>query len=241
MKLITLNMWGGRIVDPLTDFLKKHSDVDVFLFQEIYEDVDNPDFIETHEKAPIPKILTNHKGYYRPASKNGFGVAAFVKKDVLVKQEGDTFVHGKWVETFGEQWWNSGKNMQYVQIQSAGETYTIFGVHGMWDQSGKSDTPERIEQSKRIVEYIKKFSGNIILCGDFNLRPDTESVKMIERELGLRNLITEYGVTSTRTSLYKKTAERFADYIFVSQNIKVKKFEVMPDEVSDHAALYLEC
>jgi endonuclease/exonuclease/phosphatase family metal-dependent hydrolase len=63
---------------------------------------------------------------------------------------------------------------------------------------------------------------------------------MIEKELGMRNLITEYGVTSTRTSLYTKTEERFADYIFVSKDIEVKDFKVLPDVVSDHAALLLE-
>ncbi len=63
---------------------------------------------------------------------------------------------------------------------------------------------------------------------------------MIERELGLENLITKYGVTSTRTSLYTRSDEKFADYIFVSKGVDVKDFKVMPDEVSDHAALYLE-
>ena len=54
-----------------------------------------------------------------------------------------------------------------------------------------------------------------------------------------RNLITEFKVTSTRTSLYDKQ-EPYADYIFVSPNIEVNQFRVLPDEVSDHAALYLD-
>ena len=32
----------------------------------------------------------------------------------------------------------------------------------------------------------------------------------------------------------------FADYIFVSKDIKVKDFKVLPDEVSDHLALSIE-
>ena len=63
---------------------------------------------------------------------------------------------------------------------------------------------------------------------------------MIEQELGLKNLITEYNATSTRTTLYNGSDEKFADYVFVSQDIVVEKFEVLPDVVSDHAALYLE-
>jgi len=141
----------------------------------------------------------------------------------------------------GEKWWfDVGKNMQYITIKNDGETYNIFNIHGLWDPSGKTDTPNRIKQSENIVNFIKKFKGFTILCGDFNLRPDTESVKILESELGLKNLITEHKITSTRTSLYTRSEEKFADYIFTSPNIEIKDFKVLPNEVSDHAALYLE-
>jgi hypothetical protein len=58
-------------------------------------------------------------------------------------------------------------------------------------------------------------------------------------EAGLRNLIKGYGITSTRTSLYKKE-HRFADYTFVSENISVIDFKILPEEVSDHNAMYLD-
>lgn len=54
----------------------------------------------------------------------------------------------------------------------------------------------------------------------------------------MRNLIREYGITSTRTSFYQKP-EKHADYVFVSEGISVKAFTVLPDEVSDHAPLLL--
>ncbi len=58
-------------------------------------------------------------------------------------------------------------------------------------------------------------------------------------DFGLRNLIKEYGITSTRTSFYTKP-EKFADYMLVSPGVEVKDFKVLPDEVSDHSPLYLE-
>ena len=37
MKLITLNTWGGRVKDPLHNFLKSYSgDIDIFCLQEVY-------------------------------------------------------------------------------------------------------------------------------------------------------------------------------------------------------------
>jgi endonuclease/exonuclease/phosphatase family metal-dependent hydrolase len=77
-----------------------------------------------------------------------------------------------------------------------------------------------------------------VLCGDFNLLPESESLLMLE-QYGLRNLIREFGITSTRTSLYPKEG-RFADYAFISEGIQLKSFEVLPDEVSDHAPLLIE-
>jgi endonuclease/exonuclease/phosphatase family metal-dependent hydrolase len=118
-----------------------------------------------------------------------------------------------------------------------GTTYTIFNVHGLWNGRGKTDTDERIAQSQRIRECIDLISGPKIVCGDFNLRPDTQSLTLIAH--GMNDLIKTFGVASTRTSLYPK-AERFADYIFVTPDITVKKFAVLPDVVSDHAPLLLE-
>lgn len=85
--------------------------------------------------------------------------------------------------------------------------------------------------------FVDKTDNPKILCGDFNLNPDTESLSIIEK--GMKNLIKDYSITSTRTSLYEKPG-KFADYCFISPDIEVKDFKVLPEEVSDHAALYLE-
>jgi hypothetical protein len=68
--------------------------------------------------------------------------------------------------------------------------------------------------------------------------PDTESLKKLEN-IGMRNLIKEFNITGTRSSHYAKP-ERFADYTLVSDGIKVNDFKVLPDEVSDHLAMYLD-
>ena len=91
---------------------------------------------------------------------------------------------------------------------------------------------------KNIVEFLKTIAHPYILCGDFNLLPDTESLKMFEAA-GMRNLVKEFGVTSTRSSFYKKP-HRFADYTLASDGVTVHDFKILPDEISDHLAMYLE-
>jgi endonuclease/exonuclease/phosphatase family metal-dependent hydrolase len=93
--------------------------------------------------------------------------------------------------------------MQYMKIYHDGKPLTIFNIHGLWNGQGKDDTPERIIQSQKAIDFITSTSYDVIVIGDFNINPDTKSLLMFENA-GLRNLIAEYGITSTHTSLYLK-------------------------------------
>ncbi len=76
-----------------------------------------------------------------------------------------------------------------------------------------------------------------VLCGDFNLTPDTKSIEILEE--GMVNHIKHNNITNTRSSFYEKEI-RFADYILTSPDIHVGEFAVLPDEVSDHLALQMQ-
>ena len=126
---------------------------------------------------------------------------------------------------------------KHIEFVHNNKTYTVFNLHGLWTSGGKTDTPSRIEQSEKVKAFVDKAEGGKILCGDFNLLPHTRSIEILESNL--RNLIKEYGVTSTRSELYTKP-ERFADYTMVSKEINVHNFKVMPEVVSDHIPLLLD-
>lgn len=55
----------------------------------------------------------------------------------------------------------------------------------------------------------------------------------------MQNLISDYEIASTRSHYYIKPI-KFADYAIVSPDISAIYFEVLPDVVSDHLALFLE-
>jgi endonuclease/exonuclease/phosphatase family metal-dependent hydrolase len=242
MRLISLNLWGGTINEPLLQFLAEHSDVDFFLFQEMHHNATektnwdnrgNPNlFID------IQKVLSGHDGYFAPAEAGEYGPAGFIKKGITIREHSDIFIHRHKDAMVGTDATLLGRNLQFFKISGTKE-FSILNFHGLWTGKGKLDTPDRMKQSERIVEFAKTLKEDFVLTGDFNLMPETESVAIIER-MGTRNLIKEYGVTSTRTSLYKKTTDQFADFTFVTPGIKVNDFKVLPDEVSDHAALYLD-
>lgn len=253
MKLITLNTWGGRAgKEKLLSFLSNHKeDVDVFCFQEIWESsygdlsgvkVGGIDFNESdvmiHGLQEISDLLSDFVPYFRPHHGDHYGLLMMVKKSISVSVEGEIFVHKfKGYVPEGDIGAHA-RNIQFITTELNNSKLTFINFHGLWNGKGKTDTEDRLNQSNKIKDFIKTLQGDVILCGDFNLNPETESIKIIE-DIGLKNLIKDFNIETTRTSFYTKP-EKFADYIFVSKNIEVEDFKVLPDEVSDHAALYLE-
>jgi endonuclease/exonuclease/phosphatase family metal-dependent hydrolase len=253
MKLITLNIWGGKVFQPLVEFLERNKDVDIFCFQEVYHsETDKTEFhhIRPNIYSEIKQVLTDFNSFYAPAQEGSyneiqtdfsisFGLAMFVKKTIQIDAHEDVFVfRSKNSKQPGEDSAGIGRNLEHVTFKKNDNTYSVFNLHGLWNGKGKSDTEDRLNQSKRTKEFMSHFKNNkTILCGDFNLMPDTESLAILES--GMKNLVKEYGVISTRSSLYTKPL-KFADYILTSSNVTVKDFKVLQDEVSDHLPLYIE-
>lgn len=252
MKVISLNIWGGLAgKEKLLKFFKDHKDVDVFCLQEIWSSPNgilngqsvastrlDMDKIMTYALQDISSVLKRHLAYFKPAYLDHYGLLMLVRKDLEVIAEGDSFVHKERGHIPEGNVGNHARNIQYVTIKTENGLRTILNFHGLWNGQDKGDSDDRLIQSRKAVKFIKTLSVPYILCGDFNLLPDTESLKIIE-DSGLRNLIKEYKITSTRTSFYTKP-DKFADYALVSGEIKIKDFKVLPDEVSDHRPLYLE-
>ncbi|MFA5886716.1 MAG: endonuclease/exonuclease/phosphatase family protein [Patescibacteria group bacterium] len=242
MKLISLNAWGGR-VEEILDFFGKHQEVDIFLLQEIFHNGTERTVFNERERAKlfmeISESLPDHLGYFAPVEAGEWGLAIFIKRSIQVLENGDFFVYRERDSMIGRDATTVGRNLQFIVAVLNGKTFNILNFHGLWSGHGKLDSPERLGQSEKIINFIKSLSGEIILAGDFNLRPDTQSLNLIEQELNLKNLVKEYKLESTRTSYYEKP-EKFADYVLCSSDIAVKDFLALPEEVSDHKALLLE-
>lgn len=251
LRLITLNTWCGRSLYPLMKFLKNRvNEIDIFCLQEVY-DSDQEVVDDRHPGeylcgalfGKINKELEDFNGSFAYFDdEHNMSLAMFWRKSLGIKEMKDFLVYKcKNPIKSGGKIFDSRK-LQYSILDFNGKELLVANYHGLWNGGPKTDTPERIEQSKTIKEFLDKFNGPKILCGDFNLLPDTESIGILE--MGMRNLVKEYGVDSTRTVLYRSyydlESPNFADYIFVSPNINVKDFKVLPDIVSDHAPLYLE-
>jgi endonuclease/exonuclease/phosphatase family metal-dependent hydrolase len=239
-KLITLNIWGGHIEKPLLNFIKSNQDVDIFCLQEVYckasAKISNEDrYINLDIFSEIQKLLPEHRGYFRPVVNNIYGIAMFVKTNIQVMDEGEVTIYAN--DNYIGVGPTHSRILQYIKCSINNKDLVIINIHGLWNGMGKNDSPERIVQSSKIKEFIDKVNTPKILCGDFNLRPDTQSLQILGGTMD--DQIKIHNIQSTRTNFYPGT-ERFADYVFTSKDITVKNFQVLADEVSDHAPLLVE-
>jgi hypothetical protein len=193
--------------------------------------------------SELKSWLPEHEGFIHPRQDNEESNAVFIRKDIDLEKIDEIYLHGS-RNSMG--YTNREEfpvifpvNMEYLILSENEKKYLVCNLHGHWTHDGKKDNPIRLEQSRKIIEFLKQYDCPKIICGDFNLLPDTESVKMLE-DSGLRNLIKEYKITSTRSHYYPKEYPKFADYCFVSPGVNVKDFKVLQDVVSDHLPLYLE-
>lgn len=253
MQLISLNTWGGRAGrDGVMDFFKTYKGADFFCLQEMwsapYDEYDghsaggleiDQSTVMTEGVADISGLLEGtHSSFFHPHFLDNYGLLILTTKNFPVRSYGDHFVYLQKGHVPEGDIGNHARNIQYVTLEKDDSPFTIINFHGLWNGQGKGDSEARIQQSQNIIGFLKTLDHPFVLTGDFNLLPDTESIRLLEA-FGLRNLIKEYNIQSTRTSYYEKPV-KFADYTFVSPGITVSDFRVMDEEVSDHAALFLD-
>ena len=252
MKIISLNTFGGTYFNPLMEFAGEHAETtDVFCFQEMFSTcsrITESNGARVNLYQELSSKLGFHSGRFAPSQDGydfegeidfglSYGLAQFVKNNMRLGG-GEEFIIGTRNSRTGDSSTNP-RNLQYVILGFNGGVYGVVHFHGLWNGQGKDDSDLRLLQSVRVRDAIAELPGQKILCGDFNLNPETESLRILEE--GMVNLIKKYGIIDTRGKLYTKQG-RYANYMLVSPELekRIKKFEVPPVEVSDHLPLILE-
>ena len=221
MEVTFLNTWHSTLHKELGQYIetaRRHTDL--FCFQEAQES----------EHAAYEELLSEYEKYYDEKMQPNLLLSnvIFVRKGIDVIDSGTLL--------------NEGSDIgfaNYVVVKKGDSVTSICNVHGIPHPGHKLDTPERLEQSRTIIDYFKN-KRRVIIGGDFNLLPESESVKLFEKN-GYRNLIGEYAIKTTRNYIaldkYPDSPQYYADYTFTSPDIHVIDFTVPSDVISDHQPL----
>lgn len=238
MKILQLNIWGGKLGKQIIELLEKEQP-DIVCFQEVvklpHRDRLFFSALDVYEEVGYQSFFSPVFGFSLMNHKSEFGNAILSKHDFTYTNV--VFTRKDYIEDldlFDKDY--NVRNLQHAVVEVDGEKINILNHHGHHIDAHKNGDEETMRQCKMIADYIDDLDGKIILCGDFNLAPKSESLEQINDLLD--NQCIKSNIETTRTPLTHKT--EVCDYIFTSKDIEVKRFEVMSDIASDHAALIVE-
>jgi len=234
MKILFYNLNRGRNdLDGLVNFLDFQKNlVDVFCFQEFENEIEER----------LNKILLG----FQDNVEKGFTKFKFKKKRDTGDFDNCIFVSSKFHDIkfyeISEEGFNKAPII-WVSFFNRNSKWNILNFHGLPEPGDKLDTEERVLASQKIIEISKNLEGKVVVGGDFNLLPETKSIKLFE-ENNFSNLIKDFKIDTTRNEnawkLYPDCKQLFADYVFTSKNCNVLDFEVPKNLYSDHLPMIIE-
>lgn len=261
MKLISFNI-GIKIDNSkeIGNFIK-NQDPDIVAFQEIIRHFDDSVFKMYKSKQHIEEIIGKKLPYsfFGPQwityamRKNGkmhrdFNGLVEQGNEIITKfpilNATNEFFHKDY--SLELEWANfhtedHPRSVQVAELEVNGKRLQILNLHGLYSRD-KQDSERTINQCKYVLKVAKRKNIPTIIVGDFNLLPETKSIKIIDKEF--RNLVTEHKIESTIPDYDHGTESKrgkfVMDYIFVDDKIKVNNFEVIDTNISDHLPLILD-
>jgi len=264
MKLICLNVNLFQQNNPvIQEFLHKHQDADILALQEVTRKVDSSvseNFLTKNVIDSTTPHLT-HQFFSPVMMARDFKMQSFHGEENFAVDFGGYMDFGEYLKTsfpltsaksvfLQNQYslvtdWSNWPKEEYRAVQvcdlllGTSKSLRVINYHGFWSKN-KEDSPRSISASQTILKLAQEVSTPVIICGDFNLFPDTESIKLVSSKY--TSLIDTYHIKTTRplSNELNQSARNVVDYVFTSKDILVKDFQVIDSSVSDHLPLVLD-
>jgi len=265
IKLISLNVSiFDANNDGLNSFLVEYVP-EIICFQEVTRNVDTSAHDRYISKDAIDKATPqlSHAFYAPNAAFKEVAIPNFHGKKLFTHDFGGVIEYGNYVKSrtkiiegksvfvqnsfsysydgdwFSQHMGNEPRMVQIVDIEINHRPHRIINYHGIWSKD-KQDSEKTRNVSKQIAQFAQEVDYPTIICGDFNLFPDTKSMQILaDRYI---SLVDRYNIQSTRPSSNELngTKRNVVDFVFVDKRIKVVSFSVPNVDVSDHFPLIME-
>lgn len=241
MKIIQINIWGGKLGQQIIDFLNREKP-DFVCMQEV-NDLDGRSGYKLFATLDEIKQGAGFKDAFMSATYSSrymerqleYGNAILSKLPLASTKT--IFTEGQYKSNFDTMKDDGNiRNLQRVTVGVNGKALHILNHHGHWIHGSKAGDEETARQMRIIADGISSLDGPVIMCGDFNLEPNSKSLAVINDKL--TNLSIDNGLKRTYTQL--SPVNEVSDYIFVNDQVKVRHFAMSETLVSDHKALILE-
>lgn len=149
------------------------------------------------------------------------------------------FYHRNYKQMREDDWYVIEKewmpcSIQVVDLDTPRGMLRIINNHGLWTDGRMGD--ERTQHEIEVIlKHVKSVDYPVIIAGDFNLLPESESFKILSS--GIKELVTS---NKTQFTAEMSGNKYVMDYIFMNGITKVKDFRVLDTDVSDHLPIIVE-
>jgi len=98
----------------------------------------------------------------------------------------------------------------------------VINYHGIWSRE-KAGNHQTLKANQTIVKHGKAVNYPVLICGDFNLFPNTKSMQILDQEF--ESLIDKYRIKTTRPHSNELSGRKrnVVDYIFISKKISTER------------------
>ncbi len=236
-----VNEWKYRV--PIVEKTLQSENLDVIGFQEVLHT----------QLLDLQKILPNY-AYYgvgrEDFKEKGEYAAIFYKKDQFQLIEGNTFVLAADTNAIGVLGWDAvcTRIVTWVLLEDIKTKQRFYFFNTHFDHIGKVAQKNSAELLVQKATQ-KAASYPVIITGDFNSTPTSEAYMIMTKSFTDSKQISPNikGDSYTYQGYKKVPVEQYCliDYIFVSSNITIKKYETScPEEngvlLSDHNIVVVE-
>ena len=245
LKILQLNVWGGRIKDGLTRFISE-GDFDVVCMQEAIWEEKETGFLKLFVDD-VDKIKVGAGFLYDYRSTN-FGVKIlnnevcckqgnvilskipFVATEEKVVLDGDSFATN--ASNFLEAIRGHRYTTQKVVLENG---LVVVNYHGYWLPNPIGDETT-VSCMRAVADMIRDENRPVVMCGDLNVSAESPAM----RELDFLTDLTAVNKVKTTLRNVRFVADVACDHILVSKNTSYDNFKAVNAPVSDHKALTVE-
>ena len=245
IKILHWNIWFQERAENILKVVKKINP-DICCFQEVTVGS------KFNDKRDVAKFIADELKYHynfsnahkyefpiTPKGEVNYGGNAIFSRFPIIKSQNFAIINPKDSHKIKYE----RRTCAVSDIKVGRKMLKVATTHKSYSGGFKEDK-EKINETKKLVGFLKKHPKNLILTGDFNLSPDAKSIKMIGDEL--KHCGPDYAEPTWTTKPFsfmgfEETKLKWRiDYIFASKNIKILNSKIIKTKFSDHLPIIVE-
>ncbi|MGI4788655.1 MAG: endonuclease/exonuclease/phosphatase family protein [Janthinobacterium lividum] len=223
MRVMTYNIRGGlgmdgrRSTERIAEVILAQ-DADIVCLQEVHQRLPQSAFVDQ------PKQLEKFLGQTVTFQANlrlgigGYGLAVISRYPVGT-------VQNHLLPSVREQ-----RGVLEVRLDTQNGPVIVFCTH--FGLNGE----ERVKQAARLAELVEGAAYPVIVCGDFNERPDAAGIQTLLAQTGLNDA----DANQNRLTYPTNALEARIDYVFSSPVLTPGQVSVIAADASDHLPIVAE-